>query len=78
MFDAIRQGTYEGIEFSAPFVMISKSSICSLGEKLRVPLSFTYSCYKGGSTHCGKCGTCVERREAFAESGLADPTAYIS
>jgi 7-cyano-7-deazaguanine synthase len=43
-----------------------------------VDFSRTYSCYKGGAIHCGTCGTCVERREAFAQAGLADPTRYES
>ena len=45
-------------------------------RELGVDLGRTWSCYKGGARHCGRCGTCVERREAFAEAGLPDPTVY--
>ena len=47
-----------------------------MGASLGVDFSKTWSCYKGGAVHCGKCGTCVERREAFALAGLVDPTVY--
>lgn len=60
----------------APFVHMTKASICSLGDSLHVPWDRTWSCYKGGLIHCGKCGTCVERREAFSLAGVKDPTAY--
>ena len=48
------------------------------GARLGVDFGRTWSCYKGGAKHCGKCGTCVERREAFLLAGLPDPTAYES
>jgi 7-cyano-7-deazaguanine synthase len=60
----------------APFVEISKADIATLGRELGVDYSLTWSCYKGGLTHCGRCGTCVERIEAFMESGQEDPTIY--
>lgn len=60
----------------APFVTMSKTDIAHLGHDLGVPWELTWSCYKGGCTHCGKCGTCVERREALAEVG--DPTLYAA
>lgn len=43
---------------------------------LGVDYSKTYSCYKGGEKHCGKCGTCVERKEALHDAGIEDPTEY--
>ncbi len=46
--------------------------------RLGVDFARTWSCYKGGAIHCGKCGTCGERREAFAQAGVADPTVYAS
>ena len=46
------------------------------GDELGVPFADTWSCYKGGVAHCGTCGTCVERREAFADAGVVDPTEY--
>lgn len=60
----------------APFNDQSKTAIAIMGHRLGVPWEDTWSCYKGGSIHCGRCGTCVERREAFAESAVPDPTEY--
>jgi 7-cyano-7-deazaguanine synthase len=60
----------------APFVEMGKEDIAALGHKLGVDYSMTWSCYKGGDLHCGKCGTCVERKEAFELSGVTDPTIY--
>lgn len=65
-----------GISISAPFVEISKTEICRIGVEIDVPYGLTWSCYKGGRFHCGTCGTCVERREAFEEAGYPDPTIY--
>lgn len=76
MSEAMRQGTYEGIEIFAPYTNLTKAEIAKRGAKSGVDFALTYSCYKGGEKHCGRCGTCVERREAFALAGLADPTAY--
>jgi 7-cyano-7-deazaguanine synthase len=61
----------------APFVHIAKHDICAIGARLEVPYAETWSCYKGGAIHCGTCGTCVERREAFALAGMPDPTEYL-
>lgn len=60
----------------APFVHKSKADIVSIGDKLGVDWVGTWSCYKGGTVHCGKCGTCTERREAFSLAGVVDPTTY--
>jgi 7-cyano-7-deazaguanine synthase len=60
----------------APFVNLGKHNIAELGAGLNVDYSMTWSCYKGGALHCGKCGTCVERKEAFQRAGLVDPTMY--
>lgn len=76
--EAIRLGTYAGIEILRPFVSIDKSGIVKRGFELGVDYSRTWSCYVGGEVHCGKCGTCVERREAFLLAGIPDPTAYLS
>lgn len=62
----------------APFVHLSKTSICALGYSLGVPLHLTWSCYVGGAVHCGRCGTCVERREAFDQATVADTTEYAA
>jgi len=78
MGDAMRLGTYANVQLLRPFIAMTKGDIAALGGKLGVDFSRTYSCYKGGEVHCGRCGTCVERREAFAEAGLEDPTVYLS
>jgi 7-cyano-7-deazaguanine synthase len=66
------------ITLLAPFQMMTKANIVRLGAELAVPLAQTWSCYEGADTHCGRCGTCVERREAFALANIPDPTAYRS
>ena len=78
MSQAMRHGTYDGITIFAPYTNISKADIARRGKKLGVDYALTYSCYKGGEKHCGKCGTCVERKEALADAGIDDPTAYES
>ncbi len=76
MGDAMRLGTYAHIQLLRPFIALNKGEIAAAGARLGVDFSRTWSCYKGGDLHCGKCGTCVERREAFAVAGLPDPTSY--
>ncbi|QKC92483.1 7-cyano-7-deazaguanine synthase QueC [Mesorhizobium sp. NZP2234] len=67
---------YADIRLYAPYVNMSKADIVSEGAKYATPFEATWSCYKGGARHCGRCGTCVERREAFNLAGIADPTDY--
>lgn len=76
MGQAMQLGTYEDLQLIAPFVEIDKTEIVRIGAKLGVDYSQTWSCYKGLELHCGKCGTCVERKEAFELSGIPDPTIY--
>jgi 7-cyano-7-deazaguanine synthase len=76
MGEAMRLGTDAGIRLLRPFIAMDKAGIAAEGARLGVDFSRTWSCYKGGAVHCGRCGTCVERKEAFAKAGLADPTAY--
>jgi len=64
------------IHIVRPFITMTKADIVRLGAGLRVPFERTWSCYKGGPLHCGRCGTCVERREAFQIARLRDPTTY--
>ena len=77
MAEAMQAGTYAAIELLRPFIAIDKTGIARLGHELGVDFLHTWSCYKGGHVHCGTCGTCVERREAFANAGLTDPTPYL-
>lgn len=67
----------DGFEILAPFLTWSKADIVRLGIEVGVPFSDTWSCYRGGPKHCGKCGTCTERKEAFAAAGVEDPTEYM-
>lgn len=76
MSEAMRLGTYANVELVRPFIALNKAQIAAEGARLGVGFARTWSCYKGGAVHCGKCGTCVERREAFRDAGLADPTFY--
>ncbi len=66
------------LQLEAPFCALDKTGIVREGARLGVPFEKTWSCYEGGALHCGKCGTCVERIEAFAESGVPDPTVYAA
>lgn len=76
MSAAISQGTYEYIDIFAPYTNITKTDIARRGAALGIDYAHTYSCYKGGAVHCGRCGTCTERRQAFIEAGIPDPTQY--
>ena len=76
MSSAMRHGTFEGIEIFAPYTNITKGDIARHGKTLGTDYSETWSCYRGGDKHCGKCGTCVERHEALREAGIDDPTEY--
>jgi 7-cyano-7-deazaguanine synthase len=73
---AANLGTGGKVSIDAPFVRLSKTEIAVHGTALRAPLELSWSCYKGGERHCGKCGTCVERIEAFRDAGVTDPTEY--
>lgn len=76
MSEAMRQGTYKGVTIEAPYTGITKGDIAVIGKGLGLDYSETWSCYKGGEHHCGKCGTCVERKEALAYAGIDDHTIY--
>ena len=76
MSAAMRNGTYEHVEVYAPYTNLTKAEIARHGAALGLDYSETYSCYKGGEKHCGKCGTCRERRQALEEAGISDPTEY--
>lgn len=83
MAGALRECHYTPVKINAPFANMGKHDILTSimtrenSRMLSEYFGLTWSCYEGGARHCGKCGTCVERKEAFALSGLADPTTYI-
>ena len=76
MSEAMNAGTYQGVTLRAVFTSVTKADIVRIGHSLGVDYHDTYSCYKGGGRHCGRCGTCRERRQAFREAGVEDPTEY--
>lgn len=73
---AIHLADWHQISLNRPFVGKTKAEIVALGYDLKVPFEQTWSCYKGEDIHCGRCGTCVERKEAFQLAGVDDPTQY--
>lgn len=72
---AAETGTFVGV-ILAPYTNITKSDIARHGKKLGIDYNETWSCYKGSDKHCGKCGTCCERREALHDAGIEDTTVY--
>ena len=76
MSEAMSYGTYNHVQVVAPYTGISKGDIACIGKELGVDYTKTYSFYKGGEKHCGRCGTCVERREAMEYAGIEDKTEY--
>ncbi|TRW97677.1 7-cyano-7-deazaguanine synthase QueC [Paracoccus sp. M683] len=78
-FDRMQRAALDGyaeVALLTPFVRQSKAEIVRAGAAVATPFALTWSCYKGGAQHCGRCGTCVERREAFDLAGIPDPTEY--
>jgi len=76
MDKALGLADWKDLNLHRPYVEMTKSDLVSLGDQLGAPLHLTWSCYAGGEIHCGKCGTCVERKEAFELANIADPTKY--
>ena len=76
MEEAIRLCSYDEVGLEVPYIYWNKADIVRRGVELGVDYSLTWSCYQGGDLACGKCGTCVERLEAFAEVGIKDPIVY--
>lgn len=76
-YDAIAKSIYEGsgkkLKVAAPFISFNKTEIIKKGLSLSVPYELTWSCYEGGETPCGKCGTCIDRKQAFANNHMHDP-----
>lgn len=76
MSAAMQFGTYLHIDLLAPYTDLTKADIARIGRRLGVDYSLTYSCYRGGERHCGRCATCRERRQAITEAGITDTTDY--
>lgn len=81
VFDTMERRAVEGfgdpsLHLHAPFIEKTKAEIVEIGSRLGVPYEDTWSCYEGGDLHCGLCGTCNERKEAFQLAGVPDPTTY--
>ena len=76
MESALGLADWEKLSLHRPFVHLSKTDLVKKGAELDAPLHLTWSCYAGREKHCGKCGTCVERKEAFALAKVEDPTEY--
>lgn len=73
---ALLLSDWHSVHINRPFIKMTKAGICKTGAILQAPLHLSYSCYEGREKHCGKCGTCVERKEAFQLAGVTDPTTY--
>ena len=73
---AVALSDFKEIRLERPFVKMTKAEIAKLGDTIKAPMHLSWSCYEGAGLHCGKCGTCVERKEAFALAGVTDPTEY--
>ena len=75
---ALSLADWHRVELVTPFIGWTKEEIVRRGAQLKVDFAATWSCYEGGQLHCGKCGTCYERREAFQRAGITDPTTYAA
>lgn len=73
---AVDKGTFAHLHILAPYTNITKADIARHGKVMGLDYATTWSCYKGGEKHCGKCGTCMERKEALSEAGITDNTEY--
>ena len=73
---AANAGTFVNVRVEAPYTNITKGDIAHIGKRLGLDYTETWSCYKGGEKHCGKCGTCIERKEALQEADIHDATEY--
>lgn len=76
MSAASQAGTFAQVELLAPYTTMTKAEIALHGKNLGLDYSQTWSCYKGGERHCGKCGTCRERKDALRDAGIMDNTEY--
>jgi 7-cyano-7-deazaguanine synthase len=74
---AVQLGTDSAVHADAPYLRLTKAEIVSRGQNASAPMELSWSCYEGGEHHCGRCGTCVERAEAFYQARIMDPTFYV-
>jgi 7-cyano-7-deazaguanine synthase len=75
--EAARLGTDDAVRVAFPFAAMDKRAIGDLGRTLGVDFARTWTCYKGGQTHCGVCGACDERKFALRHDQGLDPTRYL-
>ena len=79
MARALSLGLNHAIAVATPFLSMDKSDVIRLGVELGVPLELTLSCMNPQhGRHCGRCSKCRERRDAFHDAGIVDPTAYAT
>lgn len=78
MANALYVGTYHKLRLITPWAFMMKDQIVKRGNELSTPYHLTWSCYKGGTTHCGTCATCLARKDAFKRAHVQDPTEYLS
>lgn len=76
MTQAIEEGTGNQVTLKAPYADVNKATIVMIGNEFNTPYEKTWSCYQGGEKHCGICATCIDRKNAFKEAGVEDPTEY--
>src|SRR5205085_6785589 len=74
MPNAVQEG--RSVRFTEPVGNLMKHEIVKLGLEVGAPLDLTYSCYRGGELHCGRCGPCFMRHNAFRMNGAVDPLPY--
>ncbi len=78
MDEALGLCDYSALVLERPYVNLTKADIVRRGAELGVPFEITWSCYEGGDIHCGHCATCRERKQAFRDAGVSDPTEYLN
>lgn len=76
MGEALYEGSGRLLNLCAPLINLNKAGVVKWGTSLGAPYGLTWSCYEGGEKHCGKCGTCIDRHNAFVLNKLEDPTDY--
>lgn len=76
MSEAILQGTYNKVSLESPLIELTKTEVVKKGLELGTPYSLTWSCYEGRDKACGKCASCIDRLEAFANNNCRDEVEY--